>query len=74
VETEHREGILPLVLNGTGLAVLADSWRDLAVRAGARVLDLEPAAYLNVALVARPDNLTPAAREFLTIARGVMDP
>ncbi|HTF51433.1 MAG TPA: LysR family transcriptional regulator [Pseudonocardia sp.] len=74
VETEHREAILPLVLNGTGLAVLADSWRDLALRAGARVLDLEPEAYLNVALVARPDNLTPAAREFLTIARGVMDP
>ena len=39
VETEHRETILPLVLGGTGLTVLADSWRALALRAGARVLD-----------------------------------
>lgn len=69
VETEHRETILPLVLGGTGLTVLADSWRALALRAGARVLDLEPATYLDVLLVARPDSLTPAAQEFLTVAR-----
>lgn len=69
VETEHRETILPLVLGGTGLTVLADSWRALALRAGARVLELEPAAYLDVLLVARPDSLTPAARAFLTVAR-----
>jgi len=71
VESEHRETILPLVLSGTGLTVLADSWRALALRAGARVLDLEPATYLDVLLVARPDGLTPAASEFLTVARAV---
>jgi DNA-binding transcriptional LysR family regulator len=71
VETEHRETILPLVLSGTGLTVLADSWRALALRAGARVLELEPATYLDVALAARPDSLTPAAREFLALARTV---
>ena len=72
VETEHRETILPLVLGGTGLTVLADSWAALARRAGARVLDLDPVTYLDVALVARPDSLTPAAREFLAVARAVV--
>ena len=42
VESEHREAILPLVLGGIGLAVFADSWRELAERAGALVLDLDP--------------------------------
>lgn len=46
VESEHRETILPLVLKGVGMAVLADSWTSLAQRAGALVLDLEPTAHL----------------------------
>ena len=44
VETEHREAILPLVLSGVGITVLADSWAPLARQAGAPVHDLEPAA------------------------------
>jgi hypothetical protein len=36
------------------------------------VLDLDPVTYLDVALVARPDSLTPAAREFLAVARAVV--
>ncbi|KAA5830552.1 LysR family transcriptional regulator [Saccharopolyspora hirsuta] len=65
VETEHRETILPLVLAGVGVAVLAESWAPLARRAGALVLDLLPEAHLHVAVVSRTDALTPAAAAFL---------
>ncbi|QWF84739.1 LysR family transcriptional regulator [Amycolatopsis sp. CA-230715] len=68
VESEHREAILPLVLGGVGLAVLADSWAPLARAAGALVLDLEPPAHLDLALVSRPAP-TPAAEAFLAVAR-----
>jgi DNA-binding transcriptional LysR family regulator len=68
VESEHREPILPLVLKGVGVAILAESWTRLARRAGAMVLDLDPPAYLHVALATRKAGLTPAAREFLTEA------
>lgn len=68
VETEHRIAILPLVLGGVGLAVVTDSWRDFAERAGALVLALEPATSLHIALVSRKTALTPAAHAFLTCA------
>ncbi|MEU6035546.1 LysR family transcriptional regulator [Actinomadura sp. NPDC047616] len=68
VETEFREAILPLVLGGVGIAVLADSWAPLARRAGALALDLDPPRYLHLALVRR-EQLTPTADAFLTAAR-----
>ncbi|MCE7002698.1 LysR family transcriptional regulator [Kibdelosporangium philippinense] len=68
VESEHRESILPLVLGGVGLAVVTESWAPLARQAGADVLDLEPAAYLNIALVSRKAWLSPAAEAFIGIA------
>ncbi|WP_394618485.1 LysR family transcriptional regulator [Lentzea sp. JNUCC 0626] len=68
VETEHREAILPLVLGGVGMAVLAESWAPLARQAGALVLDLEPARYLHLALVAGTGDLSPAAHAFLDVA------
>ncbi|HEX6339954.1 LysR family transcriptional regulator [Umezawaea sp.] len=71
VESEHREAILPLVLGGVGVAVLADSWAPLARQAGALVLDLEPPAHLHLALVWRRQELSPAAEAFLAAARGV---
>ncbi|MFC5949895.1 LysR family transcriptional regulator [Pseudonocardia lutea] len=64
-ECEHREAILPLVLGGVGLAVLPDSWRELAERAGARVVELEPPAQLDIAYVSRTGAVTAAARAFL---------
>lgn len=64
VESEHREAILPLVLGGVGMAVLTESWATLAQRAGAVVLDLEPAAYLHVALACRRGRCSPAAEAF----------
>ncbi|RZQ63902.1 LysR family transcriptional regulator [Amycolatopsis suaedae] len=69
VESEHREAILPLVLGGVGVAILADSWAPLARRAGARVLDLEPPAHLHLALASRLTEPTPAAAAFLAAAR-----
>jgi DNA-binding transcriptional LysR family regulator len=68
VETEHREAILPLVLAGVGVAVLTDSWASLARQAGALVLDLNPTAYLHVALVSRRGPISPPAVAFLKTA------
>ncbi len=67
VETEHRVGILPLVLSGAGLALLNDSWTDYAQRMGAVVLDIEPNADLRTVLVRRRGELTPAARAFFDL-------
>ncbi|MBB5139184.1 DNA-binding transcriptional LysR family regulator [Thermocatellispora tengchongensis] len=64
VESEHREAFLPLVLRGVGIGVLAEAWRPLAERAGALVLDLDPPASLQLALVTRKGWLSPAATEF----------
>ncbi|MFC4564216.1 LysR family transcriptional regulator [Nocardiopsis mangrovi] len=68
VESGHREAVLPLVLKGVGLAVVAEAWRSLAARAGAVVLDLDPPAFLHLAMVSRAGPLTPAAAEFLALA------
>ncbi|WP_043456564.1 LysR family transcriptional regulator [Streptomyces fulvoviolaceus] len=67
-ETEHRVAILPLVLAGVGLAVVTESWRTTAERAGALVLDIEPKTTLRIALVSRRAEQSPAARTFLTCA------
>lgn len=68
VETEHRTAFLPLVLGGVGLAVVTESWADLSERAGALVLDLEPACVQHDVLVSRTAQPTPAARAFLEAA------
>ncbi|MFF3859433.1 LysR family transcriptional regulator [Streptomyces sp. NPDC002209] len=73
VETEHRMAFLPLVLRGVGLAVVTESWADLSERAGALVLDLEPACVQHNVLVSRKGQLTPAARAFLEIAGPSID-
>jgi hypothetical protein len=48
-----------------GLAVATDSWRAMAERAGAMVLDLEPDPVLRIGLINRRGRLSPAARAFL---------
>jgi DNA-binding transcriptional LysR family regulator len=65
VEAAHREAVLPLVLQGTGVAVVTEAWADLARRAGTLVLDLEPPHYLHISLLSRRAPLTPGARAFL---------
>ena len=41
-EVAHRTSILPLVLQGVGLAVLPSAWAPLARRAGARIAAARP--------------------------------
>ena len=69
VEVAHRTSILPLVLQGVGLAVLPSAWAPLARRAGARTARLDPTAHLHVALLSRTAPLTPAAQAFVALAR-----
>jgi DNA-binding transcriptional LysR family regulator len=65
VEIEHREAVLPLVLARVGVAVLSESWRELARSAGAAVRDLASDEVLQVCLVHRDGRLSPAAAAFL---------
>ena len=65
VEAAHREAVLPLVVQGTGVALVTQAWADLARGAGALVLDLEPPQYLHISLLSRRAPLTPGARAFL---------
>jgi len=68
VEAGHREAILPLVLNGAGVAVLTESWTRTARSGGAQVLDLDPPTWIRICLLNRDAPLTPAASAFRDIA------
>jgi len=68
VETEHREAILPMVLAGTGVAIMAAPWRHLAREAGLVVHDLLTEERLEILIVHRDVDLSPAARAFLLLA------
>lgn len=69
-EVAHRTSILPLVLGGVGHAVMPSSWAPLANRSGLRTLLIEPVSHLDVALLSRVGDLTPAALTFLNVAEG----
>ncbi|MGX1163124.1 DNA-binding transcriptional LysR family regulator [Arthrobacter sp. SLBN-100] len=68
VEVAHRTSILPLVLAGVGHAVMPSSWAPTAHKAGLRTLLIEPVHHLDVAVLSRKENLTPAAKAFLGVA------
>lgn len=68
VEIEHREAVLPLVLNGVGAAVLSESWRHLAQSAGAVVRELDYDEELHVCLLHPAGQLSPAAEAFVATA------
>ncbi|WP_181787049.1 LysR family transcriptional regulator [Streptomyces phytophilus] len=74
VEIEHREGLLPLVLGGVGVAVVADSWRPLADAVGLRVRRLAVENTLDVGLVWQRHRLSPAAAAFVSVSTGADDP
>ncbi|WP_341359147.1 LysR family transcriptional regulator [Georgenia sp. M64] len=71
VETEHREAILPMVLAGTGIAIIAEPWRALAREAGLVVHDLVTDERLEASVVHRDVDLSPAARAFLLLTAPV---
>ncbi|MEW2353760.1 LysR family transcriptional regulator [Spirillospora sp. NPDC029432] len=68
VEIEHREGLLPLVLSGVGVAVVTDAWSGLAEAVGLRVRRLDVRDRLEVALVWQRHRLSPAAAAFVALA------
>ena len=70
IEVAHRAAVLPLVLAGAGVAVLAAAWADFARKNGAAVMHLEPTHTLEVALAYRTQGqLTPAAEAFAQVVR-----
>lgn len=68
VEAAHRGAVLPLVVQGTGVAIMTEAWADLASGAGALVLDLEPPQHLHISLLSRCAPLTSGAQAFLECA------
>jgi hypothetical protein len=68
VQIERREALLPLVLGGAGMAVVAESWRSLAHASGLTVRELATDEVLHVSLVLPLSRLSPAASAFRDIA------
>ena len=68
VEIENREALLPLVLAGAGIAVVADGFRGQAEASGLTVRDLGVPESLIVELMHRRGPVSPAARAFLAVA------
>ena len=71
VEVAHRSSVLPLVLAGGGLTILAAAWSDLARRCGAAVMRLEPTQTLHVTLAYRTGPMTTAAEAFAGVTRSL---
>jgi len=72
VETDQREAIVPLVLNGAGAALLPRALAELAEQRGAVVAPVVPALRRSIALVYRPGALSPAAARFRELAHAVV--
>lgn len=68
VEIESREALLPLVLAGSGIAVVAEGFRGAAEASGLTVRDLDVPESLVVDLVHRRGPISPAAQAFLAVA------
>ncbi len=71
VETDQREAVVPLVLAGAGAAVVPAPMAEVARVQGAVVARLRPALWRELGLIHREATLSPAARAFIAIARGV---
>ena len=71
VETDQREAVVPLVLAGAGAAVVPAPMAEVARLQGAVIARLRPALWRELGLIHRESTLSPAARAFIAIARGV---
>ncbi len=71
VETAHQAMIVPLVLSGAGATLLPKTMADDAARSGAVVVPLQPRVVRRGRLFWRPGPLSPAAGEFVQLARGL---
>ena len=70
VETDQREAVIPLVLEGAGAALLPRATARTAVDRGAVVVPFDPPVGRDLALVHRNGARSPAARAFLAVAFG----
>lgn len=70
---EHRTSLLSLVEAGVGCAIMPSAWSRLAGALGLTVRPLTPEVALHLAIVSRPENLTPAAQSFLTLVDSAVD-
>jgi len=68
VETDQREAIVPLVLQGAGAALLPRPMADRARDEGAVVVPLEPPVGRELVLIHREGVSSPAIRAFLALA------
>jgi LysR family carnitine catabolism transcriptional activator len=68
VETSAREAIIPLVLAGSGAALLPASIARDAQRRGAHVRSARPSITRPIGLIHRRGSVSPAARAFLSLA------
>ncbi|MFF0944938.1 LysR family transcriptional regulator [Kocuria sp. CPCC 205300] len=73
VEIESREALLPLVLAGAGIAVVAEGFRAAAEASGLSVRDLDVPEALAVDLLHRRGPISPAAQAFLAVAADRVD-
>lgn len=73
VEIESREALLPLVLAGAGVAVVAEGFRAAAEASGLTVRDLDVPEALAVDLMHRRGPISPAAQAFLDVAATTTD-
>lgn len=69
VVTAQRDAILPLVLAGAGAALVPEPIAAVAGALGARVRRLVPPITRGIALVHRAGALSPAASQFVALAR-----
>ncbi|GAA4859456.1 LysR family transcriptional regulator [Saccharopolyspora rosea] len=74
VETAHQAMIVPLVLSGAGATLLPRTMAQDAAARGAAVLPLRPRVVRRGVLFWRPGPLSPAAAEFVRMARVLAEP
>lgn len=72
VQTEQREGILPLVQAGAGATIVPRSVAETAPGDGITIATLVPGIRREIGLIHRAGAISPAARSFLDLARATV--
>lgn len=72
-EVAHRTSLLPMVQAGLGNTIMPEAWRDTARTSGCLIRRIEPAASLDIFLVARTSRLSPGAAALLSLAQEERD-
>lgn len=71
VEMDHRSSILTMVAAGVGHALLPSAWASTAHRLGLGTRRIHGTPRLGITLMARQDDLTPAAQTLLALAESM---